>query len=172
MNTPHVTLRTQPSSVSPWLALLLWILLCGVAGAVGGIASANAPEFYATLDKPAWAPPPGVFGPVWTVLYLLMAVAAWLVWRERGWTRARGALGLFVVQLALNTAWSWLFFAWHRGGLAFADIVVLLGLIVATLFAFARVRRAAAWLLLPYLAWVSFATALNYSVWQRNPHLL
>lgn len=172
MNAPQVTLRMQPSSVSPWLALLLWILLCAAAGAIGGIASANAPEFYAALDKPSWAPPPGVFGPVWSVLYLLMAVSAWLVWRERGWARARGALGLFVLQLALNTIWSWLFFAWHRGALAFIDIVALLALIAATMVAFARVRRLAAWLLLPYLAWVSFATALSYSVWQRNPHLL
>jgi translocator protein len=109
---------------------------------------------------------------VWSLLYMAMAVAAWLVWRDRGWARARGALGLFVVQLALNALWSWLFFAWHQGGLALADILALLGLIIATTAAFARVRKAAAWLLVPYLAWVCFATALNYSVWQRNPLLL
>jgi tryptophan-rich sensory protein len=154
------------------LGLLLWIALCAAAGGIGAIASADAPAFYAALVKPPWSPPPQVFGPVWTVLYLSMAVAAWLVWRERGWARARGALGLFVLQLVLNALWSWLFFAWHRGALALADIVVLAALIVATLIAFARIRRLAAWLLVPYLAWVSFATALNYSVWRLNPQLL
>jgi benzodiazapine receptor len=172
MNTPDASLRTLPSSMPPWLALALWVALCAAAGAIGAIASANAPEFYAALAKPSWAPPAGVFGPVWTLLYMAMAVAAWLVWRERGWARARVALGLFVLQLALNALWSWLFFGWHRGALAFADILVLLALIIATTAAFARIRRLAAWLLVPYLAWVIFAAALNYSVWQRNPQLL
>jgi tryptophan-rich sensory protein len=154
------------------MGLLSWLLLCAVAGAIGAIASANAPQFYSTLEKPAWAPPAALFGPVWTFLYICMAVAAWLVWRVRGWAGARAALALFVAQLVLNALWSWLFFAWHRGALAFADIVLMLALIVATMFAFARIHRPAAWLLLPYLAWVSFATALNWSVWQRNPLLL
>jgi tryptophan-rich sensory protein len=156
----------------PWLALLGWLAACAAAAVIGGIASANAPQFYAALSKPSWAPPPGLFGPVWTVLYALMGVSAWLVWRERGWASARGALTLFLVQLAFNALWSWLFFAWHRGALAFADIVLLLVLIVATIAAFARIHAFAAWLLVPYLAWVSFATALSYSVWQRNPQLL
>jgi tryptophan-rich sensory protein len=154
------------------LSLLLWLILVATAGAIGAIASAQAPEFYASLDKPGWAPPAVVFGPVWTLLYVSMGIAAWLVWRERGWARARGALGLFVLQLALNAIWSWLFFRWHLGGLAFADILALLGMIVATLASFARIRRLAGWLLVPYLAWVCFAAALNYSVWQRNPLLL
>jgi tryptophan-rich sensory protein len=172
MTTTNIRLRTVPSAFSPWLALMLWVALTAAAGVIGGIASANASTFYGMLDQSAWAPPPAVFGPVWTFLYLLMAVSAWLVWRERGWGRARGALGLFVVQLAFNALWSWLFFAWHRGALAFADIVLLWVSIAATIAAFARVRKAAAWLLMPYLAWVSFAAALNYSVWQRNPQLL
>lgn len=146
--------------------------MCAAAGYIGAIASANAADFYSRLMQPSWAPPPWVFGPVWTTLYLLMAVAAWLVWRERGWARARGALGLFVLQLACNALWSWLFFAWHRGALALADIIVLWLLIVATMVAFARIRRMAAWLLAPYLAWVSFAAALNASVWLKNPQLL
>jgi benzodiazapine receptor len=169
MNTP---LRTVPSRVNPWIALLGWLATCAAAATIGAIASASASEFYAGLDKPAWAPPAGVFGPVWTVLYASMAVSAWLVWRERSWARARGALGLFVLQLAVNASWSWLFFAWRRGGLAFADIVVLVVLIVATMIAFARVRQLAAWVLLPYLLWVCFAAALNWTVWQRNPQLL
>lgn len=167
-----VRLRTTPSPVHPALALVLWLLLCAAAAALGRIASADAPDFYASLQKPDWAPPAAVFAPVWSLLYGLMGVAAWLVWRERGWSRAAGALGLFVAQLAVNAAWSWLFFGWHRGALAFADIVLLLALIVATLVAFARIRRLAAWLLAPYLAWVCFAAALNWSVWQRNPQLL
>src|SRR5690349_13397544 len=164
--------RVTPSPVNPWLALAGWVALCAAAGAVGAVASAGAKDFYAMLDKPAWAPPSAVFGPVWTLLYIAMACAAWLVWRERGFARARGALGLFLAQLALNALWSWLFFAWHRGALAFADIVVLLALIVATMVSFAKIRKLAAWLLAPYLAWVCFATLLNYSVWQRNPLVL
>jgi benzodiazapine receptor len=160
------------NKTSKWLGLLWWILLCAAAGAIGGIASASAPEFYAALVKPGWAPPAGVFGPVWTLLYMAMAVSAWLVWSERGWAGARGALSLFLLQLGLNALWSWLFFGWHQGGWAFADILALLALILATMVAFARINKAAAWLLLPYLAWVSFATALNYSVWRLNPQLL
>jgi tryptophan-rich sensory protein len=171
MNNADSSLRITPSPVNPWLALAGWLALCAVAGAVGAIASAGAKEFYATLDQPSWAPPAAVFGPVWTLLYIAMAVAAWLVWRERGFARARGALGLFLVQLVLNALWSWLFFAWHLGALAFADIVALLVLIVATVVSFAKIRQLAAWLLAPYLAWVTFAMLLNYSVWQRNPVL-
>jgi tryptophan-rich sensory protein len=148
------------------------VALCAIAGAIGAAASVEAKQFYANLDQPSWAPPAGVFGPVWTLLYMAMAWAAWLVWRERGFARASGALGLFVVQLAFNALWSWLFFGWHRGALAFADILVLLALIVATIIAFGRIRRLAAWLLAPYLAWVTFATLLNYSVWQLNLPLL
>jgi len=172
MDHTDSALRITPSPVNPWVALAGWIALCAFAGAIGAIASVDAKEFYATLTHPAWAPPSGVFGPVWTLLYIAMACSAWLVWRERGFARARGALGLFVAQLALNALWSWLFFAWHRGALAFVDIVALLALIVATIVSFARIRRLAAWLLAPYLAWVSFATLLSYSVWQRNPLVL
>lgn len=152
--------------------LVAWLLASLAAGAVGSVASAGAPELYAELDKPAWAPPPGVFGPVWTVLYLLMGVAAWLVWRERGLAGARGALGLFGAQLALNALWSWLFFEWRLGGLALAEVVLLLVLVAATAVAFRRVRPLAGALLLPYLLWVAFATALTWSLWQRNPGLL
>jgi translocator protein len=172
MHTNNLPLRITPSPVNSWLALAGWVALCAFTGAIGAIASLEAKQFYGTLDQPPWAPPAGVFGPVWTLLYVSMAIAAWLVWRERGFARARGALGLFVLQLAFNALWSWLFFGWHRGALAFADILVLLALIIATIVAFARIRRAAAWLLAPYLAWVCFATLLNYSVWQRNPLLL
>ena len=154
------------------LGLLGWAVLCYAAAALGAIASAQAGSFYAELARPDWAPPGSVFAPVWTVLYGLMAIAAWLVWRARGWHGARGALGLFVVQLAVNALWTWLFFAWRRGGLAFAEIVLLLVLIAGTVVAFWRIRPMAGALLLPYLAWVAFATALTWSTWQRNPSLL
>src|SRR6186713_802575 len=108
MPSAQLPLRVVPSRVHPVLSLMGWVALCAAGGAIGAIASINARVFYAQLDRPAWAPPASVFGPVWTCLYLAMAVAAWLVWRERGWARARGALGLFVLQLACNALWPWL----------------------------------------------------------------
>ncbi|RCW65593.1 TspO/MBR related protein [Pseudorhodoferax soli] len=152
-----------------WLGLLGWLLLCFAVAALGAWASRAAPQFYAQLDQPGWAPPASVFGPVWTLLYLMMAVAAWQVWRLRGWCVP---LVLFLVQLAANGLWSWLFFGWRLGGPAFADIVLLWVLLAATLAGFWRIRRSAGLLLLPYLAWVTFAAALNWAVWQRNPGLL
>jgi translocator protein len=154
------------------LGLVAWLAVCFIAAAIGAAASVQAGAFYTQLMRPEWAPPPGLFGPVWTTLYALMGIAAWLVWRMRGFRAARTALTLFLVQLAVNALWSWLFFGWHLGVLAFADIIVLLVLIVATLIAFWRIRPLAGALLVPYLLWVSFATALNYSVWQLNPQLL
>ena len=152
--------------------LLAWLLATFITAAIGAAASMDAGAFYARLESPDWAPPAALFGPVWTVLYLLMGIAAWLVWREGGFRAARAALTLFLVQLALNALWSWLFFAWHRGGLAFADIVLLWMAIIATLVAFWRIRPLAGALLVPYLLWVSFATALNYATWRLNPQLL
>jgi tryptophan-rich sensory protein len=149
-----------------------WLFITFAEGALGAIASADAPTFYAQLEKPAWAPPAGVFGPVWTVLYALMGVAAWLVWRESKSPGRNSALLVFMVQLAANALWSWLFFAWRQGALAFLEVLVLLALIAATLVAFWRVRRLAAVLLVPYIGWVSFASALTWSVWRSNPSLL
>ena len=154
------------------VALVGWVGLSLCAGAVGAIASARARTFYASLDRPSWSPPGWIFGPVWTVLYVLMGTAAWIVWRERGWSSAQGTLTLFCVQLVLNGLWSWLFFAWHRGGLAFAEVVVLALAIIAMIVAFAQVSHVAAVLLIPYIAWVAFASALNYSLWRRNPGIL
>ena len=151
-----------------WRGLIGWLLATLAAGAVGALATRHARAFYGGLIRPAWAPPGWLFGPVWTALYLLMGVAAWLVWRTAGWTGATVALSLFLAQLICNAAWSWFFFAWRRGDLAFADVSLLLGLIVATIFAFAHVHRLAAILLLPYLAWVAFAAALTRAVWRAN----
>lgn len=150
--------------------LLGWLAIAFAAGALGAIASVGAPAFYALLRKPAWAPPAGVFGPVWSLLYALMGIAAWLVWRSAA--RKRTALVLFGVQLVANALWSWLFFAWHRGGLAATEVLVLLALILATAAAFWRCSRLAAMLLVPYALWVSFAAALTWTVWRDNPGLL
>lgn len=149
-----------------------WVLGSFAAAAVGGVASANAGDFYQQLARPGWAPPPWLFGPVWSVLYLLMGIAAWLVWRERGFRGARAALTLFVVQLAANALWTWLFFALRRGALAFGEILLLWVLIGGTIMAFWRVRPLAGALLVPYLLWVSFAAALTFAVWRMNPALL
>lgn len=160
------------SHIKAAAALAGWLLLCFAAAAIGAVASVQAAEFYGQLTQPSWAPPSSVFGPVWSVLYALMGIAAWLVWRDGGWPARRSVLTLFVAQLAVNALWSWLFFAWHRGAGAFADIVLLWLLIVATVIGFWRVRALAGVLLLPYLVWVSFASALNFAVWQLNPQVL
>lgn len=151
-----------------WLGLIGWLLVSLAAGAAGALATTQAREFYSGLVKPAWAPPGWLFGPVWTTLYIMMGVAAWLVWRRAGWSGAAVALSLFLAQLVCNALWSWIFFAWRSGALAFAEILLLAALIIATMLAFARVRTAAALLLLPYLAWVVFATALTWTLWRAN----
>ncbi len=152
--------------------LALWLVVCFAAAGIGSVASINAGPFYLQLLRPDWAPPPGVFGPVWSLLYALMGIAAWLVWRVAGFRAARTALSLFLLQLAVNALWSWLFFYWHRGALAFFNILLLWAMIVVTVIAFWRVRPLAGALLVPYLLWVSFAVALNYAVWQLNPQSL
>jgi Tryptophan-rich sensory protein (mitochondrial benzodiazepine receptor homolog) len=152
--------------------LIGWLLVSFAVSAVGALASIQARSFYVELSQPSWAPPGYVFGPVWTALYALMAVAAWLVWREGGFQRHKSALSLFLVQLLVNGLWSWLFFAWYLGAYAFIDILILWVLNVATIIAFWRVRPLTGALLIPYLLWVSFAAFLNYSVWQLNPQIL
>jgi tryptophan-rich sensory protein len=154
------------------LGLIAWLAVTFAAAAVGGFASADAAGFYGKLARPEWAPPAWLFAPVWSALYLLMAIAAWLIWRERGFRNASSTLSLFLVQLAANALWTWLFFVWHLGALAFAEIVVLWLLVLGTVVAFWRVRPLAGALLLPYLGWVAFASALTYSVWKRNPGVL
>lgn len=148
------------------LALAGWLALCFAAAATGVFVSTG--DWYAALHKPSWNPPPWVFGPAWTFLYITMAVAAWLVWREGGWKAQRRALGLFIVQWFLNALWTPLFFGAHLPGVAFGEIVLLWLAIAATLVAFWRVKKAAGLLLVPYLAWVSFAAALNFTIWRLN----
>lgn len=152
--------------------LIGWIVVTFAASALGAIASVEAGAFYGQLQQPAWAPPAGFFAPVWTALYSMMAIAAWLVWRAGGFTAHRLALTLFLLQLGLNALWSWLFFAWRLGGLAFAEVLLLWSLILLVLVLFWRVRALAGVLLLPYLGWVSFAAILNLTLWRANPLLL
>ena len=148
------------------LALLGFLVLCLGVGALGGWATSQAVvEWYPTLVKPSWQPPAWLFGPVWTVLYIMMAVAAWLVWRAGN---ARAALMLFGGQLLLNLAWSFLFFGARSPGLALLDIAALWLAIAATIFAFSFKSRIAAFMMVPYLCWVSFATALNAAIWTLN----
>ena len=161
-----------PTKREQIVGLVGWLIVSFIAAAIGGAASIQAGPFYTDLVRPDWAPPASIFGPVWTVLYVLMGIAAWLVWRVDGFRAARLALTLFLVQLALNALWSWLFFGLHRGALAFADILLLWVLLLATLIAFWRIRPLAGALLAPYLLWVTFASALNYTVWQLNPQVL
>lgn len=151
------------------IGLVVLLAVCLGAAALGSAATVpRIDDWYAALDKPSWTPPSWVFGPVWTVLYIAMAVAAWLVWRQRESHAVRVPLLLFAVQLALNMAWSWLFFGLMSPALGFADIVLLWIAIAATMAAFWQRSRVAGLLLVPYLAWVTFAAALNYSIWQLN----
>lgn len=163
MSTVATTAPTEPRRT--WPALLVFLGLCAGVAAAGAASSAGSRETYAALQTPSWAPPSSVFGPVWTVLYVMIAVAGWLLWRTAG----RGpALVWWGVQLLLNLAWSPLFFGLGRYGLALVDIVALWLAIAATIVVAWRRSRAAALLLVPYLAWVTFATALNAAVVRLN----
>ena len=152
------------------LGLVGWLLITFAAAALGAIASVDAAAFYAELIKPSWAPPASVFGPVWSILYLLMGIAVWLVWRDPQATKQ--ALGLFIIQLSINALWSWLFFVWHLGAWSFVGVLLLLLLIVATFFSFWKISRMAVVLMIPYLLWVGFAAVLTWTIWQSNPMFL
>ena len=146
--------------------LCVWIALCFLAPAVGAFSPPD--EWYRTLAKPTWNPSGWVFGPVWMVLYTMMAVSAWLVWQRGGITKQQKPLSAFMVQLIFNAAWTPLFFGVQRPDLAFIDIILLWLSILVTIILFYQVRRLAAWLLIPYLAWVSFAAVLNATLWNMN----
>ena len=162
----------RTSAVSQGLGLAGWLLASFATGAIGGFASIDAAGFYGNLAQPSWAPPAWLFGPVWSVLFILMGVSAWLVWREHGFRGAGAALKLYAAQLVANALWTWLFFAWQLGAMALAEIALLWLLIAATITMFWRLHRLAAILLAPYLAWVSFAAALNFALWRLNPAVL
>ena len=152
-----------------WIGLVVFIGICLGASGLGVIATTSEIEgWYKTIDKPSWNPPNYIFGPVWTTLFVMMAIAAWMVWKQDGFKTASRPLKLFAVQLGLNVAWSWIFFGMHQPGWAFAEIVILWLAIVATLVAFFQTSKLAGWLMEPYLAWVSFASVLNFTIWQLN----
>lgn len=147
--------------------LVGWLGIVFVSAWVG---SRSMPgEWYTSLVKPTWNPPSWIFGPVWSVLYILMGVAAWLVWRRAGFSGAGPALVLFLAQLVLNALWSYLFFGRQRPDLAFFDIVALWSTIVLVTVLFWRVHRGAGMMMVPYVAWVSFASFLNLILWRLNP---
>ena len=159
----EVTKRKQ------WIGLTLFVIVCLGAGGLGAIAT--TPEidgWYKTVTKPSWNPPDYVFGPVWSTLFFMMGIAAWLVWEQVGFRGAKLPLGLFGVQLVLNVGWSWIFFAFHQPSWAFVEIVILWLAILATTVEFFRRSGVAGSLMVPYLAWVSFASMLNFAIWQLN----
>jgi translocator protein len=156
-------------SRNPWLTFALFAGICFSVSAVGSVWTATSVRtWYVRLQKPSFNPPSWVFGPVWSVLYLSMAVSAWLVWRNAGWEGPRVAFMIFLVQLGLNLAWSGLFFGLHNPGLAFLDILALLAAIVATAVAFRSFSEVAFWLMVPYAIWVCFASLLNFEIWRLN----
>jgi benzodiazapine receptor len=170
---PRNPMSHTPTSTSHQvIGLVGWLFASFVTGALVGFASINASGFYGQLVQPAWAPPAWLFGPVWSVLFVLMGISAWLVWRQHGFGGAGAALKLYGAQLVANALWTWLFFAWRLGDVAFAEIALLWLLIAATIVLFWRLHRLAALLLVPYLAWVSFAAALNFSLLRLNPAIL
>jgi tryptophan-rich sensory protein len=166
-STPRRGWLATPAGAS--LELLAWLAACMSAGLLGAVFTFDSVRsWYPTIAKPAWTPPSWLFGPVWTTLYLMMGVAAWRVARRRWTADVRRAVLLFVVQLLLNAAWSPLFFGARLPGIAFGEILLLWSAIVLTIAWFWRIDRLAAALLVPYLAWVSFASALNGSIWWLN----
>lgn len=158
---------TAPGVGRSLLALTGWLALCFGAAAFGAQFTPGA--WYAGLTKPSWNPPNWIFGPVWSALYTMMATAAWLVWRRAGWRIGTLPLTLFLLQLLLNALWSWLFFGRQNPALALLEIAALWLAILATLISFRRISPLAAGLLAPYLAWVSFAAVLNFTLWRLNP---
>ncbi len=159
----------SPSRGRQILALVVSLALCFGVAALGNLVTlSEIDSWYAGLSKPAWTAPNWVFGPVWTVLYLLMAIAAWRVWRKNPRQPVQRPLALFLIQLGMNCAWSFIFFGAHWIAYAAVEIVLLWCFILLTIIAFWRIDRPAALLLLPYLAWVSYASALNFALWQLN----
>lgn len=149
-----------------WVGLAVSLVLSFGAASMGALFMPGA--WYAGLNKPSWNPPGWIFGPVWSGLYTMMAVAVWLVWQRGGWAAQRRPLVLYIIQLALNAAWTPLFFGLHLPAVAFGEMLLLWVAIAATLRAFAQTNRLAGWLLVPYLAWVSFAAVLNFTLWRLN----
>jgi translocator protein len=157
--------REPPPGAANLVGLLVFAAAVAVVALIGGLAATDTGQEYAALDRPAWAPPAWLFGPVWTVLYVTIAVSGWLAWRRAGLS---WVLAPYIVQLVLNAAWTPLFFGMSAYGLAAIEIILLWLAIGATVLAFGRVHAGAAWLLVPYWLWVTFAAALNVAIWWAN----
>jgi len=154
----------------PWLVLILFFFITLAAGSVAALLTARGVrQWYPQLRKPRGTPSDRIFGPVWTTLYVLMAVAAWLVWRDYGWRGGRFALLVFFAQLGLNMAWSGIFFGARMPGVALAEIIVLWLAIAFNMVVFYWLTPLAACLLLPYWLWVTYASYLNFGIWRMNP---
>ena len=156
--------------MSNTVKLIICIVLTVGLGSLGGIfTAAEIQGWYLHLNKPSWNPPNWLFAPVWTSLYLLMGISLFLVWKTAASTDPkRWAIIIFIAQFALNFLWSYIFFKEHQMGWAFVEIIVMWVAILCTIIAFSRINKTAAWLLVPYISWVSFAAILNYTVWQAN----
>lgn len=139
-----------------------------VGFSAGQFTAAEIPTWYASIKKPSWNPPSWVFAPVWTTLYVMMGIAWFLIWKAPATEMKKWGMILFVLQLVLNFFWTFIFFAKHQPGAAFIEIVVLWLAILCTIIAFSKINKTAAWLLVPYISWVSFAAILNYTIWQLN----
>ena len=151
------------------LILLISIIVAQLAGAVGSIFTASSIEsWYAFLEKPVFSPPNWLFAPAWITLYILMGIAAFLIWQKRGEAGAKSALYFYGGQLILNSLWSVIFFGFQNPFLAFLEIIVLWLLIALTTVKFYRIEKAAGLLFVPYILWVTFAMVLNFSIWQLN----
>lgn len=150
--------------------LIISIALPVAVGATSGFFTATGVDsWYQTINKPSWNPPGWIFGPVWTTLYVMMGIALFLVWKSNtNEALKKTAITLFAVQMVLNFFWSFVFFKQEQPGWALVEIIVLWVAILLTIFAFAKVNKTAAWLLVPYISWVSFASILNYTIWQLN----
>lgn len=151
-----------------WVKLVISIAIPQiVAGAGAYFTVSGIGSWYQTIQRPTWNPPSWLFGPVWTTLYVLMGIALYLVWKSAA-SNKRSAISLWSVQLVVNFLWSFLFFNQHQIGGALIDLVILWLLLLLTIFAFAKINKAAAWLLVPYISWVTFAGILNYTIWMLN----
>lgn len=148
------------------IGLVVWILICFIPAIIG--AQFGPGEWYQDLAKPQWNPPNWIFGPVWTLLYILMGISVWIIWKDYGLKTAAIPIGFFIFQLVLNALWSWFFFGLENVGLAFVDILALWTFILITLILFWKLNTWSGVMLVPYIAWVSFATVLNYNIWQLN----
>ena len=151
------------------IKLIISIVLCVSLGSVGGLVTVNEiPTWYATLNKPSFNPPNWLFGPVWTTLYVLMGISVYLIWKQPVSTERNKALQLFILQFILNFCWSFIFFGLHATGWALMEMIALWILILLSILHFTKHSKTAAWLLVPYIAWVSFALLLNAAIWRLN----